>query len=57
MTPAEILAIIQLAAALEPSVATFANNMITAFSGMSAEDRAKALTDLQASLKPMTLKA
>ena len=56
MTAAEILAIIQLAASLEPSVVTLINQMVTAFSSMTPEERTSQLSALQASLKPMTAK-
>ena len=56
MTAAEIIAIIQLAASLEPTVVTLINQMVTAFESMTPEERTSQLTALQASLKPMTAK-
>jgi hypothetical protein len=56
MTAAEIIAIIQLAASLEPTVITLINQMVTAFESITPEERTARLTALQASLKPMTAK-
>jgi len=56
MTGAEIIAIIQLAASLEPTVVTLINQMITAFSAMTPEERTLHLTELQTTLKPMQVK-
>ena len=56
MTAAEIIAIVQLAASLEPTVVTLINQMIAAFSTMTPEERTQQLTALQSSLKPMTEK-
>ena len=56
MTAAEIMAIIQIGAALEPSVVSLINSMISVFSDMTPEQRTANLTALQASLKPMSQK-
>lgn len=58
MTPAEILMLVQLFAALEPPVVALVNQTINAFndSDMTPEDRMNALTDLAATLKPMVPK-
>jgi hypothetical protein len=58
MEASEIVALIQLAAVLEPQVVTLVNNMVTAFnsSNMTAPDRMKMINDLSSQLKPMELK-
>jgi hypothetical protein len=55
MTPAEIAAIIQLAATLAPPAIEFVNNIIKALdsSGMTGEERMQTILDLQSKLKPM----
>jgi hypothetical protein len=59
MTPAEILAIVQLFAVLEPVAVQGINSAIAMFqsSNASPDDKMKMLTDMQAALKPMELKA
>lgn len=58
MTPAEILAIMQLVAVLEPQAINLINHVVTSFqnSGMSPEERQKTLNDLAAALQPMIKK-
>jgi len=57
MTAMEIMAIVQLVAALEPAAVALTNNLVTAFSSMPLEERSKALDELAAALKPMVIKA
>ena len=58
MNPQEIIAIMQLVAALTPLGMDLASKIITAFesSDMSIEDRQKMIDQLAATLKPMTEK-
>lgn len=58
MEVAEIIAIIQLVSVLEPQAVALITNLVGAFqaSGMTAEDRQKAIDSLSAALKPMTAK-
>jgi len=55
MNLAEIIAISQIVGQLAPPALEFANNIIKALdaSGMSGEDRMKAILEMQATLKPM----
>jgi len=55
MRAAEIAAIVQLASTLAPPVLEFVNNVMRALdtSGMTGEQRMKAIVEMQATLKPM----
>ncbi len=58
MTPAEILAIVQLFAAIEPVALQGINSAINFFnaSDLPVADKMKMLSDIQAALKPMVPK-
>ena len=57
MTPAEVLAIVQIFAVLEPVAVQGINSAVAMFQSSNAApaDKMKMLTDMQAALKPMTL--
>ena len=57
MTPAEILAIVQLFAVLEPVAVQGINAAVAMFqsSSASSDEKMKMLTDMQSALKPMSL--
>lgn len=58
MTTAEIIALLQVAAALEPAAAALISNITTAINGNgTVTDKMKQLIDLQGELKPMEPKA
>lgn len=59
MTPAEVLAIVQLFAVLEPVAVTAIQSAVAMFqsSSLSSDEKMKMLTNLAAALKPMEIKA
>lgn len=56
METAEIIALLQIAAVLEPQAVQLTQNLITAIKGTgSTSDKMKQLIDLQGGLKPMEI--